>query len=425
MCTSSELFIKAKKSIPGGVNSPVRAFKSVNRDPLFISKGKGSKIYDVQEKEYLDYVLSWGPLILGHAHTEVVDRLKKVIEDGTSFGAPTERETKLAELIIKSIPSAEMVRLVNSGTEACMSAIRLARGYTCRDKIVKFEGCYHGHADYLLVAAGSGATTLSIPDSPGVPMDFSKNTLLAPYNDLPAVEELFRQNAEDIACVIVEPFAGNMGFVPPKDGFLQGLKDITQKHGAILIFDEVMTGFRIDLGGAQALLGIDPDLTCLGKVIGGGLPVGAYAGKKVIMERIAPSGDIYQAGTLSGNPIGVEAGLATLEILQRESVFRGICDKTRALVNGFNSIFKELGIPAQADAQGTMFGVFFTENKVENLTDAKKCDLSLFSQYFNGMLNEGIYLAPSQFEAAFCSAAHSGNDIDVTLTSARKVLSSI
>jgi glutamate-1-semialdehyde 2,1-aminomutase len=422
MAGSSRLFEQAKKIIPGGVNSPVRAFKSVGRDPLFISKGAGSKIVDVDGREYIDYVLSWGPLILGHAHPEVIERLKKIMADGTSFGAPTEREISLAQMIVDALPSVEMVRLVNSGTEACMSAIRLARGYTGRDRIIKFEGCYHGHPDYLLVAAGSGAATLSIPDSPGVPASFSENTLLAPYNDIGTVEELFKAHSKEIAAVIVEPFAGNMGFVRPESGFMEGLRKMTEQNGALLIFDEVMTGFRVAMGGAQSLLEIDPDITCLGKVIGGGLPVGAYGGKKKIMERMAPAGDIYQAGTLSGNPLAVEAGIATLEILSRQGIFKGICEQTANLVKGFNSIFKESGIPAKADGEGTMFGVFFTDKSVCNLKDAKTCDLDLFVKYFNGMLENGVYLAPSQFEAAFCSSAHTDDDINKTLEACRQVL---
>lgn len=426
MTTKSEtLFCEAQKFIPGGVNSPVRAFKSVNMSPLFIKKASGPKIIDVDGNEYIDYVGSWGPLILGHAHPKVIVALENALSNGTSYGAPTEIETQLAKLVIQAVPSIEIVRMVNSGTEAAMSAIRLARGYTKREKIIKFEGCYHGHADCLLVKAGSGASTLGIPDSPGITKDLAKLTITLPFNDIEKVKECFQKEGDQIACIILEPIAGNMGVIPPEKGFLEGLKKITEQYKSILIFDEVMTGFRVAFGGAQQLYGITPDLTCLGKIIGGGLPVGAYGGKKEIMDYIAPVGPVYQAGTLSGNPLAMTAGLTTLNLISRNGFYENLDQKAEDLCSGLKSLAEEKGLPVYFTRVGSMFSAFFTDNQVKNYEDAKKSNLTMFTKYFQNMLNNGIYLAPSQFEAGFMSSAHTSEDIDKTLDAARKSFQSI
>lgn len=417
---SSQLFKEAQQVIPGGVNSPVRAFKSVGADPLFIRKASGSKIYDADGNEFIDYVGSWGPMIVGHCRPEVVKAVQETAASGASFGAPTELEIKLAEMVIDAVPSIEMVRMVSSGTEATMSAIRLARGYTGRDKILKFAGCYHGHADSLLVKAGSGAATFGVPDSPGVPADFAKHTLTATYNDLESVKALMRENKGHVACVIVEPVAGNMGTVPPAEGFLAGLRAICSEEGAILIFDEVMSGFRVAYGGAQELYGITPDMTTLGKIIGGGLPVGAFGGRREIMEKLSPAGGIYQAGTLSGNPLAMSAGIATLNILKQNDFYEELEKKSARLAEGIAHAAKEAGYPLYSTRVGSMFCAFFTNGKVTDWPSAAACDTKAFATYFKAMLDEGIYLAPSQFETAFVSIAHSDEDIDKTIAAAAK-----
>ncbi len=421
---SDELYQKACKFLPGGVDSPVRAFKAVGGTPFFVAKGKGSRIWDVDGKEYIDYVASWGPLILGHAHPEVVDFVTQAAQRGTSFGAPTELEVELARKVIEAVSSIEMIRFVNSGTEATMSALRLARGYTGRDKIVKFEGCYHGHVDYLLAKAGSGVLTFSLPGTPGVPQDFTKHTLLATFNNLDSVKRLFEQVGGEIAAIIVEPVMGNAGVIPPAPGFLEGLRSITQQHGALLIFDEVITGFRVAYGGAQSLYGITPDLTCLGKVIGGGLPVGAYGGKREIMEHIAPLGPVYQAGTLSGNPLAMAAGLKTLDILSRPGTYKGLNEKAQILKSGIEDALQKKGIPGIVNRVGSMMCLFFTtEEKVASYTQALTSNTQRYSRYFWAMLDGGINLAPSQFEATFVSTAHTLKDIDRTLEAVEKALS--
>lgn len=422
MSISSTLFEKSKQFLPGGVNSPVRAFKSVNLEPLFIKSAKGSKITDVDGNEYTDFVGSWGPMIVGHAHEEVLDAIKSTVDKGTSFGAPTELEVKIAEKIIEMVPSVEMVRMVNSGTEATMSAIRLARGYTGREKIIKFEGCYHGHGDSFLIKAGSGALTLGEPDSPGVPEGVAADTLTAHYNDLQSVTQLFENNPANIAAVIVEPVAGNMGVIPPKPGFLEGLRDLCTKNKALLIFDEVMTGFRVHPGGAQALYNIDPDLTTMGKVIGGGLPAAAYGGKKEIMQNIAPSGPVYQAGTLSGNPLAMAAGLKTLEIISRPGFFEKLNQKSSQFFESINDFISEKGLPCTLNYVNSMGCLFFKEGIVGNFNDAFASDTKKFAVYFEKMLQAGIYLAPSQFEAMFISFAHSKADLDKTLNIMQSVL---
>lgn len=422
---SKVAFARANSVLPGGVNSPVRAFKSVGRDPVFIQRGQGARLWDIDGNSYLDYVLSWGPLILGHAHPVVVEAIKKAAERGTSYGAPTEIETECAQEVIKAFPSMEMVRMVSSGTEATMSALRLARGVTGRNKIVKFEGCYHGHGDSLLIKAGSGALTFGVPTSPGVPSAIASETIVAQYNDLVGLQEIFEQLGEDIAAVIVEPVTGNMGVVLPQEGFLEGLRSLTQQYGALLIFDEVMTGFRVSYGGAQGRYHIDPDLTCLGKVIGGGLPVAAYGGKRKYMEQVAPSGPIYQAGTLSGNPLAMAAGLATLQLLQDEGVYDELERKTTRLAEGLKSIAQECELPVWVNSVGAMFSAFFTNQPVLDFKSACTSDVELFAAYFRGMLERGVYLAPSQFEAVFLSTAHSDADIDYTLEQAREVLKSL
>jgi len=419
---SESAFKEALSLMPGGVNSPVRAFKSVGMNPIFMERGKGSKIYDIDGNEYIDYVLSWGPLIHGHSNDTVVEAIKKVVESGTSFGAPTLIENELAKLVIDRVPSIEVVRMVSSGTEATMSALRLARGYTGRNKIVKFEGCYHGHGDSLLIKAGSGVATLGLPDSPGVPEGIAKNTITVPYNDLESIQFAFEQFGEDIAGVIVEPVAGNMGVVPPQPGFLEGLRSITEQYGSLLIFDEVMTGFRVDYGCAQDYYGVTPDLTCLGKVIGGGLPVGAYGGKAEIMQQIAPSGPIYQAGTLSGNPLAMTAGYETLKQLTRES-YKEFQRKADRLEEGLSRAAKEYEIPHTINRAGSMIGFFFTNEDVTNYEKAKTSNLEYFASYYRTMANEGVFLPPSQFEGLFLSTAHSEQDLDRTIEAARKAFS--
>jgi len=417
---SSALFQQAKIAIPGGVNSPVRAFKSVGADPLFIKKAAGSNIYDEDGNAFVDYVGSWGPMILGHCHPQVIEAVKRTMDNGASFGAPTEQETTLANMVIDAVPSIEMVRMVSSGTEATMSAIRLARGYTGRDNILKFSGCYHGHADSLLVKAGSGAATFGVPDSPGVPADFAKHTLTAEYNSLESVRTLVADNRNTIACIIVEPVAGNMGTVPPQEGFLEGLREICTNEGIILIFDEVMSGFRVAYGGAQSLFGITPDMTTLGKIIGGGLPVGAFGGKREIMEKLSPSGGIYQAGTLSGNPLAMSAGIATLNLLKQPGFYETLEEKSLQVAEGIAAAAKAAGYPIYSTRVGSMFCAFFSRNGVYDWPTASACDTKAFATYFLAMLNEGIYLAPSQFETAFVSAAHSQADIEKTIAAAAK-----
>lgn len=419
---SKKLFEEAKKHFPGGVNSPVRAFRSVGGEPLFIKRAKGSKIYDADGKAYIDYVLSWGPMILGHAHPRVTAALKKAIADGTSYGAPTELEITLARLVKKAFPSIEMLRMVSSGTEAAMSAIRAARGHTGRDKILKFEGGYHGHGDSLLVKAGSGVATFGLPDSPGVPVDLAKHTLTVSYNDLAAVREAASREGEQIACIIVEPVAGNMGCVPPEPGFLEGLRQVCDQYGIVLIFDEVMTGFRVAYGGAQQLYEVKPDLTCLGKVIGGGLPVGAFGGKLDIMEKIAPLGPIYQAGTLSGNPLAMTAGIETLKLLSKAGVYKTLEKLSAELEAGLKDAAKEAGISTTFNRVGSMFTAFFTNQKVKDFAGAKTSDTAKFGSFFRSMLANGVNLAPSQFEAAFLSLAHTRADIGKTIEAARKSL---
>ncbi|QIM63812.1 glutamate-1-semialdehyde-2,1-aminomutase [Pasteurellaceae bacterium Orientalotternb1] len=416
MISSQSLFEKAQKVIPGGVNSPVRAFKGVGGTPVFIESAKGAYITDSEGKRYIDYVGSWGPMVLGHNHPAIIDAVLKAVPNGLSFGAPTAIEIELAELVCKLVPSIEMVRMVSSGTEATMSAIRLARGYTGRDKIIKFEGCYHGHSDSLLVKAGSGALTLGQPSSPGVPEDFAKHTLTCEYNNLDSVKLAFEQYPNDIACLIIEPVAGNMNCIPPKDGFLQGLRELCTQYGAVFIIDEVMTGFRVALGGAQTYYGVTPDLTTLGKIIGGGMPVGAFGGKKEIMEFIAPTGPVYQAGTLSGNPIAMSAGLACLTELAKDGSEQLLATKTKTLAEGFKALADKHGIPLTVQYVGGMFGLFFTpQDRIESYQDVIKCDVQAFNTFFHKMLEKGVYLAPSAFEAGFMSLAHSDEDITFTL----------
>ncbi len=422
---SENFFLEARELIPGGVNSPVRACGSVGGSPLFIKSGDKSKIYDVDGNQYIDYVLSWGPLILGHRPVCVIDALKKVLETGTSFGAPTELETQLARLVIDMVPSVEKIRMVNSGTEATMSAVRLARGYTGRDMIIKFDGCYHGHADTLLVAAGSGVATLGIPGSPGVPDSVISNTLSLKFNDIEEFTEVMKKIGNKVAGVILEPVAGNMGFVLPVNGFLETLREVTLRYGTLLIFDEVMTGFRVSKGSAQGLFGIKPDLTCFGKVIGGGLPVGAYGGKKEIMDHIAPVGKVYQAGTLSGNPLAMAAGIATLIELQKKEVYETLEKRTEKLMKGFQSAADDAGISLQTGHAGSMAGFFFSSGTIHNFDDARKCNLDQFAKFYRLMLKKGIYLAPSQFEACFVSLAHSDGDIDQTVLAARQAMAEI
>ncbi|MGQ4679778.1 glutamate-1-semialdehyde 2,1-aminomutase [Paenibacillus polymyxa] len=411
---SKAAFDEAKQYIPGGVNSPVRAFKSVGITPVYIDRGEGSRVYDIDGQSYIDYVCSWGPLIMGHAHPEVVKALQAAVVKGTSFGAPTLAETEMAKLVCERVPSMDIVRMVNSGTEATMSAIRLARGFTKRSKILKFEGSYHGHADSLLIKAGSGVATLGLPDSPGVPEVVATHTITVPYNDLASVKLAFEKFGEEIAAIIVEPVAGNMGVVPPQPGFLEGLREVTQQHGSLLIFDEVMTGFRVGLHSAQGRFGVTPDLTCLGKVIGGGLPVGAYGGRRDILEQIAPSGPIYQAGTLSGNPLAMAAGYSTLKLLTPE-VYDRLEERAARLQAGFERNARELGIPVTINRVGSMVCPFFTDEKVVNFDTAKTSNQDHFRRYFTEMVNEGVSVAPSQFEGMFVSGVHTVEDIDATI----------
>ena len=417
---SRELFVEAQQLLPGGVNSPVRAFGAVGGNPVFIESGQGAYLRDVDGNRYIDYVLSWGPLILGHSHKAIVQALSKALERGTSYGAPTEQETELARLVMEFMPGIEMIRFVTSGTEATMSAIRLARAFTSRDKIIKFEGCYHGHADAFLVKAGSGVATFDLPDSPGVPRAAVQDTLLARYNDLDSVHEIFKSNPDQIAAVIVEPVAGNMGVIPPRDGFLQGLRDFTTASGALLIFDEVMTGFRVHPGGAQTLYGIEPDLTTLGKVIGGGLPVGAYGGRHEIMEMVAPIGPVYQAGTLAGNPLAMTAGIETLKLLKQSELWKTMEKNAQILHDGLRRFARRAGVPLENTRVGTMFGFFFTEGPVQDWQTARASDTKRYAAFFHRMLERGIYLAPSQFESAFVSTAHGTNEIELTLEAARE-----
>ncbi len=422
---SEEIFAAAQKLMPGGVNSPVRAFKSVGGQPLVIDRVKDAYMWDVDGNRYIDYIGTWGPAICGHAHPDVIKAIQEAAEKGTSFGAPCYLENVLAEMVIDAVPSIEMVRFVNSGTEACMAVLRLMRAYTGREKVIKFEGCYHGHADMFLVKAGSGVATLGLPDSPGVPKSVTANTLTAPFNDLEAVKALFAENPGEIAGVILEPVVGNAGFIPPDAGFLAGLREITREQGALLTFDEVMTGFRISYGGAQAKFGITPDLTTLGKVIGGGLPVGAYGGRRDIMQMVAPAGPMYQAGTLSGNPLAMTAGIKTLELLQRPGTYEYLERITKKLSDGLLQAAKDTGHAACGGSISAMFGFFFTAGPVHNYEDAKKSDLQKFGRFHRGMLEQGVYLAPSQFEAGFTSLAHSDDDIDQTIQAARTVMASL
>lgn len=421
MSKSEQLFQQAQKTIPGGVNSPVRAFKSVGGTPVFIDSANGAYLYDVDGKKYIDYIGSWGPMLLGHNHPSIREAVIKAAEKGLSFGAPCPAEITMAETICELVPSMEMVRMVSSGTEATMSAIRLARGFTGRNSILKFEGCYHGHADSLLVKAGSGALTLGVPNSPGVPADFAKYTLTAEFNNLEQVKGIFAEQGADLACIIVEPVAGNMNCIPPAPGFLEGLRALCDEYGAVLIFDEVMTGFRVALGGAQAYYNIKPDLTTLGKIIGGGMPVGAFGGRRDIMQHIAPLGGVYQAGTLSGNPIAMAAGLAALTEIRKPGVYDVLTAKTTQLIEGLAAAAKEVGIPLATTQVGGMFGVFFSkEAKITNYQQATQCDIAAFKRFFHLMLDQGVYLAPSAYEAGFLSIAHSDDDLAYTIAAAKK-----
>ncbi|NJM73993.1 MAG: glutamate-1-semialdehyde 2,1-aminomutase [Scytonema sp. RU_4_4] len=425
MTKSQEIFAAAQNLMPGGVSSPVRAFKSVGGQPIVFDRVNGAYIWDVDGNQYIDYVGTWGPAICGHSHPEVIAALHGALEKGTSFGAPSVLENILAEMVIDAVPSIEMVRFVNSGTEACMAVLRLMRAFTERDKVIKFEGCYHGHADMFLVKAGSGVATLGLPDSPGVPKSATSNTLTAPFNDLESVKALFEENRDQIAGVILEPIVGNAGFIPPDAGFLEGLRELTQEHGALLVFDEVMTGFRIAYGGVQEKFGVTPDLTTLGKIIGGGLPVGAYGGRRDIMSMIAPAGPVYQAGTLSGNPLAMTAGIKTLELLQKSGTYEYLDSITKKLAQGLLQIAKETGHAACGGQISGMFGLFFTNGPVHNYEDAKKSDTAKFGRFHRGMLERGIYLAPSQFEAGFTSIAHTEEDVEQTLKVARDVMSNL
>jgi len=426
MTRSHDLFQQAQQHIPGGVNSPVRAFKGVGGEPVFFKRGQGAYLFDEDGRQYIDYVASWGPMILGHSHPAVLQAVAEVMKNGLSFGAPTELETQMADKVCELVPSMELVRMVSSGTEATMSAIRLARGYTGRDKIVKFEGCYHGHADSLLVKAGSGALTLGVPTSPGVPAALAEHTLTLNYNDSEQVKAVFQQLGEQIACIIVEPVAGNMNCVPPLPGFLETLREVCDQAGAVLILDEVMTGFRVALGGAQGYYNIRPDLTTLGKVIGGGMPVGAFGGKREIMEQIAPLGPVYQAGTLSGNPVAMAAGLKTLELISQAGFFDELTAKTERLVAGLAEVAKAAGVPLTTNQVGGMFGFFFsTEEKISNFAQVSACDVERFKHFYHGMLDQGVYLAPSAYEAGFVSSAHSEADINTTLDAAAAIFASL
>lgn len=422
---SQQLFARAQAVMPGGVSSPVRAYRAVGGDPPVIAYGRGARLYDVDGNEYLDYVCAYGPLILGHAPPEVADAVAAAARRGTAYGATSELEIELAEMICAAVPSVQMVRFVNSGTEATMSALRLARAYTGRSKVVKFEGGYHGHADGLLVQAGSGQATLSLPDSPGVPASYASETLVAPYNSLQAVRRLFEERGDDIAAVIVEPVAGNMGVVPPAPGFLQGLRELTKQYGALLVFDEVITGFRLCYGGAQDLLGVRPDITCLGKIIGGGLPVGAYGGRREVMEMVAPLGPVYQAGTLSGNPLAMAAGIATLRVLQQGAVYQRLEVASIYLEDGLRRAAEEAEVPVRINRVGSMQTMFFTASPVADYASAKGADTERYAAYFRGMLDRGVFLPPSQFEAMFLSLAHTDGDIEATIGAARAALRSM
>ena len=426
MSKSQDLYSRAQASIPGGVNSPVRAFNGVGGTPLFITHAEGAYTYDADGKKYIDYVGSWGPMILGHNHPEIKQAVHQAVERGLSYGAPTEAEIDMAEKVKELVPSIDSVRMVNSGTEATMSAIRLARGYTGRDKILKFEGCYHGHADSLLVKAGSGALTMGVPNSPGIPEDFAKHTLTVSFNNLDEVKAIFAEYPQDIACIIIEPVAGNMNCIPPQPGFLEGLREICDEHGSVLIFDEVMTGFRVALGGAQAYYNITPDLTCLGKVIGGGMPVGAFGGKQAIMDYIAPVGPVYQAGTLSGNPIAMAAGLKALQLLSEPGLHEQLEAKSKALCSGFQAAADKAGIALTTNYAGGMFGFFFTDaEQVSSYQQATECDLERFKRFFHLMIEEGVYLAPSAFEAGFVCAAHGDEQIEATIAAAERAFAKL
>jgi len=419
MSKNHELFERASKLLPGGVNSPVRAFKSVGGEPFFTARADAAYLWDADGRRYIDYVGSWGPMIAGHNHPQVRAAVERAVRDGLSFGTPCPAEVTMAETIARLVPSMQMLRMVNSGTEATMAAIRVARGFTGRDKVLKFEGCYHGHGDAFLVKAGSGALTFGVPTSPGVPKALADLTLTLPYNDLDAAQELFAQAGHEIACVIIEPVAGNMNCIPPRADYLEGLRALCTRHGALLIFDEVMTGFRVALGGAQALYGIEPDLSTFGKVIGGGMPVGAYGGRREIMRQVAPTGPIYQAGTLSGNPVAMAAGLAMLELIQAPGFHADLQRRTNLLCEGLLAAAREAGVPFSVNHVCGMFGLFFTAEKVETYTQATQCDVAAFNRFFHAMLRQGVYLAPSAFEAGFMSAAHTEKDIAETLLAAR------
>lgn len=422
MSRSDELFSAACRHIPGGVNSPVRAFRGVGGTPVFFARAKGAYLFDADDRQYIDYVGSWGPAILGHAHPDVIREVQEAAVNGLTFGAPTELEVRMADKVCELVPSMDMVRMVSSGTEATMSAIRLARGYTGRDVLVKFEGCYHGHSDSLLVKAGSGALTMGVPSSAGVPASLAQHTVTLEFNNLAQTQAFFQQRGEEVACIIVEPVAGNMNCIPPAPGFLEGLRALCDQYGAVLIFDEVMTGFRVALGGAQAHYQVTPDLTTLGKVIGGGMPVGAFGGKRAIMEKIAPLGPVYQAGTLSGNPIAMRAGLKTLELISAPGFFDRLTQKTRELCLAIESAAHEAGVALTTNQVGGMFGIFFCENKVGTYAEAVACDVEAFKRFFHAMLGEGVYLAPSAFEAGFVSAAHTDADIAATHAAAVNAL---
>ena len=422
---SLEAWDKSQQFIPGGVNSPVRNFSKVGGNPRFIQRGAGSKVHDIDGNQYIDYVASWGPLILGHADPRVIEAIKGTMVNGTSFGAPTTQETELAEIIVNAVPSIEKVRMVSSGTEATMSAIRLARGYTGRDKLIKIEGCYHGHVDSLLAEAGSGVATFGLPECEGIPADFTRHTLVVPFNDANAVRRTIEAHPDQIACLILEPIMGNMGIIPPQDGYLNKLREITSEHGVVLIFDEVITGFRVAYGGAQSLYGVIPDLTCLGKIIGGGMPVGAYGGKEEIMRHIAPEGDVYQAGTLSGNPLAVSAGIAALKALTEPGVYEQLESRASQLADGLQDATERHAIDAFHSRVGSMLMLFFTDAEVTNADGARTSDTERYSRYFGELLERGVYVAPSQFEAGFVSLTHSETDIDATVRAANEALSTL